>query len=562
MSSYNTNLGSIINDYNRLEPEKDDGNIEYKYKLENSTDDRIEQLSCQLRYRMQEGNNECLYRIGVHDNGQVEGLTDDEYKESIRILDIMCKKNNYIISSIYKYPTNTQPITKNVYEFLIREYNNCKYTEVKVAIAGNVNSSKSSLLGVLTTGKLDDGRGLARTSIFNYQHEIKTGMTSSIAHHILGYDIYGNIVNYSNDKNLSWTDIVKNSSKIISFSDLAGHERYLKTTISGLSSTFPDICLILVESISDKITKMTREHIFLCLSLNIPFVIIITKIDLINNRENIYKNTMDELLRILKIPGVSKIPYKIKDDSDVRLCVDSIYKSNITPIFPISNVTGQGIDKLKTFLNLIGKRIKTYNINDPVEFHIDSIFNVKGIGVVVGGNLITGKINIGDKLFIGPDSLGKYSNVTVKSIHVKKTSVEFVSHSTYVCLAIKGINRENIRKGQVLLGNISGNDKAVKEFVADMRILKSHSTTIKKGYEPTIYTYSIRQTVKLLEIIDKKCDRCDSENIDNFQSLLKIGDKATAKFAFKYRPEFLKVGSTILLNEGRTKAIALVKEVY
>ena len=78
---------------------------------------------------------------------------------------------------------------------------------------------------------------------------------------------------------MDWTDIVKASSKIISFYDLAGHEKYLKTTILGLSSSIPDICFITVGA-NMGITKMTAEHIFLCVMLNIPFCIIVTKIDI------------------------------------------------------------------------------------------------------------------------------------------------------------------------------------------------------------------------------------------------------------------------------------------
>lgn len=540
-----------------MEPEKADGNIEYKFKLSNSTPERIEELSTQLRFRMEEGNHECIYRLGIHDNGRIVGLTESEYEESIKLIKLICEKNKFVISNIYKDKIdNTQPL-KHVYEILIREYTESKYIDIKVAIAGNVNASKSSLLGVLISGKLDDGRGLSRSCVFNFEHEIKTGMTSSIAHHILGFDVYGNIVNYDNKYGkMSWTDIVKNSCKIISFSDLAGHEKYFKTTITGLSSTFPDICFILVESISDKITRMTKEHIFLCLTLNIPFVIIMTKIDLIENRKNIYESTLNELLKILKMPGIRKTPFKIKDESDVRLCADKIYTNEITPIFHISNITGKGINDLKMFLNLIGKREKNYNSNGPTELHIDSIFNVKGVGVVVGGNLITGTVKIGDKLNIGPDYSGVYTPVVIKSIYCKKTPIQEISHSTYICLGIKGINRENIRKGHVIVSN--NLCKSAREFVADMRILKSHSTTIKNGYEPTIYTYSIRQTAKLIDIINKISDRNDSED----SNLLKIGDKATVRFRFKYRPEYLKIGSIVFLSEGTTKAIGLIKEIY
>jgi GTPase len=37
--------------------------------------------------------------------------------------------------------------------------------EVRVAIIGNVDSGKSTLVGVLTRSMLDDGRGLARGKV-------------------------------------------------------------------------------------------------------------------------------------------------------------------------------------------------------------------------------------------------------------------------------------------------------------------------------------------------------------------------------------------------------------
>ena len=41
----------------------------------------------------------------------------------------------------------------------------CPRLEVRVAVIGNVDSGKSTLVGVLTRGLLDDGRGLARSKV-------------------------------------------------------------------------------------------------------------------------------------------------------------------------------------------------------------------------------------------------------------------------------------------------------------------------------------------------------------------------------------------------------------
>ena len=52
---------------------------------------------------------------------------------------------------------------------------------VKIAIVGNVDSGKTTIVGVLSKGIMDDGRGQARLRVFNYPHEAKNGRTSSIA---------------------------------------------------------------------------------------------------------------------------------------------------------------------------------------------------------------------------------------------------------------------------------------------------------------------------------------------------------------------------------------------
>jgi len=39
-------------------------------------------------------------------------------------------------------------------------------------------------------------------------------------------------------------------------------------------------------------------------------------------------------------------------------------------------------------------------------------------------------------------------------------------------------------------------------------------------------------------------------------------DKGFIKFRFMYRPEYLKVGTTILFREGRTKGLGVVSRVF
>lgn len=64
-----------------------------------------------------------------------------------------------------------------------------------MAVVGNVDAGKSTLLGVLTHGELDNGRGHARQKLFRHKHEMESGRTSSVGNDILGFDSEGHVVN-------------------------------------------------------------------------------------------------------------------------------------------------------------------------------------------------------------------------------------------------------------------------------------------------------------------------------------------------------------------------------
>lgn len=53
--------------------------------------------------------------------------------------------------------------------------------DLRVATIGNVDSGKSTLVGVLTRGQLDDGNGLARKCVFTHAHEIASGRSSTVS---------------------------------------------------------------------------------------------------------------------------------------------------------------------------------------------------------------------------------------------------------------------------------------------------------------------------------------------------------------------------------------------
>ena len=220
-------------------------------------------------------------------------------------------------------------VNGKVAEVLIRRYASEQFLEIRVAVVGNVDSGKSTLLGVLTRGQLDNGRGLARNNVFKHKHEIETGRTSSISHEIIGFDskgikvffllklLKGTIVNSSGVRSMSHQEICESSSKIINFIDLAGHEKYLKTTVFGLTGHAPDFAMLMVGS-NMGVSGMTKEHLGISLALRVPVFVVVTKIDMCP--ENILKQTMSQIKKVLKSPGCKKIPIVIRNDDDVVVC--------------------------------------------------------------------------------------------------------------------------------------------------------------------------------------------------------------------------------------------------
>ena len=71
-----------------------------------------------------------------------------------------------------------------------------KVCDVRVVMCGEEGAGKSTLVGVLTRGELDDGNGAVRSSIFSHRHELFSGKTSTISSHAIGFKAEGFITNY------------------------------------------------------------------------------------------------------------------------------------------------------------------------------------------------------------------------------------------------------------------------------------------------------------------------------------------------------------------------------
>ncbi|KAF5577565.1 GTP-binding protein 2 [Fusarium pseudoanthophilum] len=455
----------------------------------------------------------ALYEIGVADDGTLVGLTKDEMEESLTTLRVMaaslgcsvevhrrvivgdCEwvESTELVDSFVPPPHQiirngklwvAEALVKPNFGFLDEENgtdsshkNEQAITEsaavpsrgssttpqLRVTFTGPTTSGKSSLLGTLSTGTLDNGRGNSRLSLLKHRHEVATGVTSSIAQELIGYKDQS-ILNYSHGNIESWIDIhdCSEGGRLVFVSDSAGHPRYRRTVLRGLMNWAPHwIILCLAVDDGDTATKghgatsstqdvlgvtsvgadLVKAHLTLSLKLDIPLAVVITKMDLAS-RTSAHRTT-NKILSAVKeagrIPKILRPDQKIWRDLDrvpdddsakVQDVLKGISESgNLTEIVPIaftSAVRGSGIGLLHALLenlplpptptarDYVGMAL---NPEQPkCLFHIDDTFslptsysNMTGAlgkqadpGIVVSGYLRFGRLSVGDKIVIGP----------------------------------------------------------------------------------------------------------------------------------------------------------------
>ena len=425
--------------------------------------------------------------------------------------------------------------------------------DVKIAVIGNVDAGKSTIIGTLLRGQNDDGRGRNRELVMNYIHEKESGQTSSVGYQIVGFRKDGSIVHIdSKSKKETWPKIMRETDKLVTFLDLAGHEKYLKTTIHGISSNHPDYAVILIEGRG--VRGMTREHIMLALSFEVPFMILITKIDLYS--KDIVATTIDQIGKLIK--SAKKEVWLVRDNIDLEVPLQQPGEKFV-PIFLVSSVTGEGLDLYKEYLHRLPKRIDySPSTDEPFEMAVIEGFMVQGIGTVAHGFLARGTARVGDPVWVGPDSTGTYYKTKIRTIQFKRLGVDFVLPGHHCTVSLPGIDRKLLRQGVYIIHDTVPN-MSVRRFTADIKVLSSHPITIKQGYCPILNMDNIRMAAKVLKITRVPTDDNDQE--PETQDFLRGGGRARIQFKFIYKPAFIRTGATFVFREGKTRGFGKVVSI-
>ncbi|KAF7535001.1 hypothetical protein G7Z17_g13280 [Cylindrodendrum hubeiense] len=457
----------------------------------------------------------ALYEIGVSDDGTLIGLTKDEMDESIATLRVMAASLGCSVEVlrmvivgdcewvesaelIDNSVTSPAQVTRSgklwVAEALVMpnlgfgegteehaslatpksgqasaesvavpSRGSSTTPQLRVTFTGPTTSGKSSLLGTLSTGTLDNGRGKSRLSLLKHRHEVVSGITSSIAQELIGYKNRA-ILNYSHGNIESWVDIhnCSEDGRLVFVSDSAGHPRYRRTVLRGLMNWEPHWIILCIaaddadtpsgnygatSSAQDVLgvaaagVDLVKAHLTLSLKMEVPMAIVITKLDLASKTS--LQRTMIKVLTAIK--DVGRMPKIIQPDqrqheelkevpTDDHVKVQELLKgisqsgklNQLVPIVLTSAVKGSGIGLMHALLenlplppaptssDFVGMAL---NPEQPkCLFHIDDTFNLPASysalagnsgkhadqGIVVSGHLRFGRLSVGDKIVIGP----------------------------------------------------------------------------------------------------------------------------------------------------------------
>lgn len=209
-----------------------------------------------------------------------------------------------------------------------------------VAILGHVDHGKTTLLDYIR-----------KTKLIQQEHG---GITQQIG----AYEVSTGIKGYPTDK--------------ITFIDTPGHEAFTKLRLRG--AEVADIALLIIDA-NDSVKPQTVESILHIKAANIPFIVVINKIDL---------------------PEAN--PEKVKLDlTKHEVIVED--KGGKVPCIQISAKTGKGVDQLlESILLLFAELNLTYKQDNPPQAYIIETKKDKR-GIVASVIIKDGSLKVGDLIY-------------------------------------------------------------------------------------------------------------------------------------------------------------------
>jgi selenocysteine-specific translation elongation factor len=182
----------------------------------------------------------------------------------------------------------------------------------------------------------------------------------------------------------------------------------------------------------------------------------------------------------------------------------SLLRNTVVSSFKVE----ENIESLKESINSLSPKKR----NGPPIIHIDNIFNVKGVGVVVLGIIKQGVIKVHDELMLFPQK----RTVTVRSIQMHDQNVEESHSPARVGLALTGVSFDDITRGDIL-SNFDHFTSADQELIMDFNKVPFYRDDLSENHA---YLLSIGMQIKpaKIEKLENNSLKITSEKLFSFRA--------------------------------------------
>jgi elongation factor 1-alpha len=329
--------------------------------------------------------------------------------------------------------------------------------------------------------------------------------------------------------------------------DAPGHRDFVKNMITGASQA--DAAL-LVCSAKEGVQEQTKEHVFLIKVLGVNQIIAaINKMDAVNYDEAKYKETKENLEKLLKTVGY--------DTSKILFVPTSGFKGD--NIVKKSENMGwyKGPTLMEAFDTLT---VPEKPIDKPLRLPVQDVYTITGIGTVPVGRVETGVLKAGDNVVFEP--AGKSGEV--KTIEMHHEQIPEAKPGDNVGFSVRGINKTDIKRGDVV-GLTSKPPTVAKDFTAQIIVLQ-HPNVITKGYTPVFHCHTAQVACKITEIV-KKIDPKSGATLQENPDFIKTGDAAIIKcvpnkpFVIETSKDIPQLARFAVRDMGQTVAAGICLEV-
>jgi elongation factor Tu len=380
-------------------------------------------------------------------------------------------------------------------------------THVNIGTIGHVDHGKTTLTAAITTYLASKGQAVAQgmAQIDGAPEEKARGITINTAH-----------VEYETDK------------RHYAHVDCPGHADYVKNMITGAAQMDG---AILVVAATDGPMPQTREHILLARQVGVPYIVVfLNKCDMVDDEELIDLVEM-EVTELLEA-------YDFMD----------------SPIIRGSALKGlQGdpewMPAMKELMDAVDDFIPDPPREDdkPFLMSVEDVMTISGRGTVATGRVERGILKLGEDVEIV--GLRDTQKTVCTGLEMFRKQLDFAEAGDNIGALLRGVNREQIERGQVLVkpGSVTPHHL----FKAQVYILSKEEggrhTPFVSNYRPQFYF----RTTDVTGVIQLPADKelvMPGDNVEMTVELIK--------------PIAIELGTKFSIREGgRTVGSGSVTEI-